>query len=170
MEKADDEELDAAIAEEETEEQCAEEESVYASGMAENDDGDETETIIPFPDSDSETLRAIEEENIIKTYLGSTTTVDSVYPPTRSHSIYGTSHRRVEKEKMKQAFTGYLAHKGEKEDQAAKQARDKRSSDFARSYRNLVGRAPASQTTLQFERFPEADVRGPELRAVDGWI
>ena len=171
-EEADDEELDAAIVEEEEgeEERTAEEESVYTSGTPENDD-DETETIIPFPDSDSETLRAIEEENIIKTYLGSTTTVDSVYPPTtRSHSIYGTNHRRAEKEKMKQALTGYLSHRDEKEDAATMHARDKRASDFARSYRHLVGRAPASQTTLQFERFPEADVRGSRLRAVEGWI
>ena len=169
MEEADDEELDLVIAEEESEEQFAGEESLYA-GTLENDD-DETETI-PFPDSDSETLRAIEEESIIKTYLGSTTTVDSVYPPTtQSHSVYGTSHRRlVEKEKMKQALTGYLAHMGEKENEAKKQARGKRASDFARSYQHLVGKAPASQTTLQFEKFPEADLRGPELRAVEGWI
>ena len=164
MEQADEEELDAAIAEEEEGRAGEEEEGVYAR-TPDNDDESQT---TPF--SDSETIRAMEEESIITTYLGSTATVDSVYPPTQSHSVYGSSHGHLQQEKRKQALMGYLAQMGEQEDEAVKQERAKRASDWVRSYQHLVGKAPASQTTLQFQRYPEPDLKGPELRAVEGWI
>lgn len=143
-EKEDDEELDAVIAEEEEEEEQRAgdgEESVYTARTTENYDHDndgQSESL--YPDSDSETYRAIKEESIIKTYLSSsstTTLVDSVYNP---------SH--------------------EKEDKALKREQAKRASDWARSYSNLVGRQSASQTTLKLQRFPEPD----GSRVVEGWF
>ena len=132
MERADDAELDAAIAEEEEGEEGA---SAPAS--------DEVDRTTPY--SDSATLRAIEEESIIKAYARSTT--DSVYPPSESHFAVDYDDRTEEQRKRAAA----VVRERERDDQE----RARRASDWARSYQCLVGRGPESRTTLQFQQFGE---------------
>lgn len=153
MERADDAELDAAIAEED-EERAAE----IMCDAAQDETG--------FESSDSETLRAMEEESIIRSYLPSTTTLSSVDRP-------GALHRSEKEDEAKEgrerSLMGFLANRAGEGDVVRKE-RAKRASEWARSYQLLVGRGPDVQTSLQFPRYPEMDVRGAEVRVGGGWI
>lgn len=196
MERADEAELDAAIAEEE--DRGADD--VYVDARDETtaaDDDDEAESLrfsdpetlraqaetdsdgsSTLRDSDSETLRALTEESIIKAYLTSPSKPKTTptTKPRKTSSIYdNASQQHHPSEKVtaqqgmkKQRMLDHLAHMGENEDAGGRQERARRASDWGRSYRHLVGRGPESQTTLQFERYPEPDSSGPELWAVEG--
>lgn len=177
MEQADEAELDATIAEEGEDEERAVES--LSSGALSATDHNDSETLY---DSDSETYRAMKEESIIDAYAPSTKT----YPPSqdsrarvqtdvycprsqKDHNKNDWTKEQGAKETKKQAGIGHLATMGGNKDEERTE-RAKRASDWARSYQHLVGRRPDLQTTLQFERYPEACVGGAESRAVAGWF
>ncbi|CAD6586952.1 MAG: hypothetical protein ASARMPRED_002888 [Alectoria sarmentosa] len=169
MEQAEEAELDAAIAEED--ERAAVNGSYDGGAQTETDDDDDDDGSATLRDSDSETLNAMKEESIIDAYepstmSSSTTAIDSVYHhhPGPEDDIWAKGESR------KQSVMSHLAHMGETEDAEEGKERATRASDWARSYRHLVGRQPETQTTLLFERYPEPDPSGPELWAVEGWI
>ncbi len=123
-------------------------------GEEEDDDGSET-----LRDSDSETvMRAMEEESIITGYLDSSRKTESAGEGYRDGSVddWGVVVEEEEEEerqvKVEENIMELLAGMGGEERVRAKQ---KRASEWARSYRGLVGRGPGSKTTLQFERYPE---------------
>ena len=186
MEQADDAELDAAIAEEAERRAAgggARDETAAAADDGDDDgfesDGvrhSDSETIRVhdgsddgFGNSDSETLRAVEEEGIIKDYLTSPTTTTTMTAMPNA-SLLHPSAKEEEEETRKKSTLRHLARMGEEEDANESEERAKRASDWARSYRDLVGKAPESRTTLQLERYPEPEARGMALRAVEGWI
>ena len=168
MERADEAELDAAIAEEEEESDDEEPRAVGEparySGAADqihDDDDDDASGSETLRSDSSTTLRAMEEESIIKGYLRPpTTTTDSAYHPRPDAD--GLSEHKAEQEARRRSSVmgGYLAHRGGR----GEGERARGASDWARSYQCLVGRSPDSQTTLLCERYSE-----PGLRAVEGW-
>lgn len=168
LERADEAELDAAIAEEEEEgdgkQTRAGGEPARYSGAADeihddDDDDDDASDSETLRSDSSTTLRAMEEESIIKGYLRPpTTTTDSAYRPRPDAD---GNKAAQEARRRSSVMGGYLAHRGGR----VEGERAKRASDWARSYQCLVGRSPDSQTTLLCERYSE-----PGLRAVEGWI
>lgn len=169
MERADEAELDAAIAEEEEEGADKETRAVgeparysgAADGIDDDDDDDASGSETLRSDS-STTLRAMEEESIIKGYLRPpTATTDSACHPRPVADDLSGNKAEQEARRRSSVMGGYLAHRGGR----GEGERARGASDWARSYQCLVGRNPDSQTTLLFERYSE-----PGLRAVEGWI
>lgn len=160
MEQGDEADLDAEIAEEEGDEEGAgddldagsEDESI---AVAAADDADSVTLRGSPSSSDSETLRAIEEESIIKAYLHPSSSSTS----RRSNSVYHHQAHECESwqeqqqgiRRKKQSMMTQVARMGEKEGEERK----RRASDWARSYEGLVGRGPGNGTTLMFEQFSE---------------
>lgn len=178
MEQADEAELDAAIAEEievaeldgTIVEEAEEEEEGSVEGMygVETDyDDDDDASSGTTRYSDSETLRAMEEESIINAYerpTTTTTTTITTATSTAADTMIDSFHNPNQDK-----FDSRYHKRGD--DDGGREERARRASQWARSYQHLVGRRPHSQTTLQFERFPEMERGRVELRAGEGgWI
>ena len=78
------------------------------------------------PDPDSATIRAMREQSVIDAYLPS-------------------PHGSVNPDRGNQSVT----HSRDGGDTAETRARARGASEWARSYRHLVGREPSAQTTVQ---------------------
>lgn len=151
MEQADEAELDAAIAEEE--------EGIYNGASPNDDTTDGSGTV---RDSDSETIRAMEEESIITAYFASSTTLASAY--TDGEGGEEGEEEGAQGSRKQFPSRGCASDMGEDgEEQALTKEQARRASDWARTYQVLVGKSPGAQSRLQFQRYSGSDMRGPEL-------
>ncbi len=155
LERADEAELDAAIEEEEEEEgEEGGRRDVYGGVASGYGGGVEEESETSTLYSDSETLRGIEEDDIIKEYLRSSaiTTMATPMTPTMTMTAKAKAKAKAEAEVYHPGQTREEGGDGGMKDE---EERKKRASDWARSYRSLVGKRPELQTTLMLEHYPE---------------